>query len=147
MYPAITSNRHLFLLILTITTAIKVWLAFSIPLIGDEAYFYQWGRHVDWGGFYDHPPMVGWWLWGLQQLSSSLLVLRLPAVLLWIAISYGMMDLLRRLQPGSEEKSWLLGPLCSSVSAPWSRGNNSPSFAPPVSSSRPFSSKGTEALT
>ena len=120
MYPAITSNRHLFLLILTITTAIKVWLAFSIPLIGDEAYFYQWGRHVDWGGFYDHPPMVGWWLWGLQQLSSSLLVLRLPAVLLWIAISYGMMDLLRRLQPGSEEKSWLLGSLFLLLPFTWS---------------------------
>lgn len=120
MYSAITSNRHLFLLILTITTAIKVWLAFSIPLIGDEAYFYQWGKHVDWGGFYDHPPMVGWWLWGLQHLSSSLLVLRLPAVLLWIVIAYGMMDLLRRLQPGSEEKSWLLGSLFLLLPFTWS---------------------------
>ncbi len=120
MQPTRLGNHHLFYLILAITTVIKVWLASAIPLIGDEAYFYQWGKYVDWGGFYDHPPMVGWWLWGLQQLSSSLLVLRLPAIALWIAIVFGMMDMLRRLQPGSEEKVWLLGSLFLLLPFTWS---------------------------
>ncbi len=96
---------------LALTTLVKIWLASTIPVIGDEAYFYQWGAHLDWGGYYDHPPMAGWWLWALQQLSSHPLVLRLPAIGLWIAIAFGMMDLLPRLNPAAAERRWALGSL------------------------------------
>ena len=106
-----SSPRRLFFTVLALTTLLKVWLAIAIPFIGDEAYFYQWGAHVDWGGFYDHPPMAGWWLWALQQLSSHPLVLRLPAIALWIVITFGMMDLLPRLQAQAPERRWLLGSL------------------------------------
>ncbi len=112
--------RRSFLLILAITTVIKVWLAAALPLTGDEAYFYQWGRHLDWGGYYDHPPMAGWWLWALQQVSSDPLVLRLPAILLWIAVTFGMMDLLQRLQPYAEDRRWLLGSLFLALPFTWS---------------------------
>jgi len=98
---------------------LKLWLAVAFPFTGDEAYFYQWGKHPDWGGFYDHPPMVGWWLWGLQQVSSHPLVLRLPAVLLWIAITLGMMDLFSRLLPEQSERRWLLGSLFLTLPFTW----------------------------
>ena len=104
---------------LLITTVIKLWLAAFFPFIGDEAYFYQWGAHLDWGGYYDHPPMVGWWLWGLQQLSSHPLVLRLPAVMLWIVIAFGMMDLFSRLLPEQSERRWLLGSLFLALPFSW----------------------------
>jgi 4-amino-4-deoxy-L-arabinose transferase-like glycosyltransferase len=104
---------------LLITTVIKLWLAAFFPFIGDEAYFYQWGAHLDWGGYYDHPPMVGWWLWGLQQLSSHPLVLRLPAVMLWIAVTFGMMDLFSRLLPEQSERRWLLGSLFLALPFTW----------------------------
>ena len=29
-----------------------------VPLNGDEAFYWQHGRHLDWG-FYTHPPMTG----------------------------------------------------------------------------------------
>ncbi len=105
------SPKRIFYALLAITTLLKLWLAAAIPFTSDEAYFYQWGAHPDWGGYYDHPPMAGWWLWALQQLSSHPLVLRLPAVLLWIAVTFGMMDLLHRLQPVQDERRWLLGSL------------------------------------
>ncbi len=111
--------RRLFLLILAVTTAIKLWLAAAIPLTGDEAYFYQWGAHLDWGGYYDHPPMAGWWLWALQQLSSDPLLLRMPAILLWIAVAFGMMDLVQRLQPQAPEKRWLVGSLFLALPFTW----------------------------
>ena len=114
------AQRRVFFLVLMISTLIKLWLTLAIPLTGDEAYFYQWGKHLDWGGYYDHPPMVGWWLWGLQQISSSLLVLRLPAILLWIVIAFGMMDLLHRLQPENSGKTWLLGSLFLALPFTWS---------------------------
>ena len=49
-------------------------------MTSDEAYFVQWGRYPDWG-FYDHPPMIGWWLALLERVSDSSFVLRLPALL------------------------------------------------------------------
>jgi 4-amino-4-deoxy-L-arabinose transferase-like glycosyltransferase len=114
------THRRLFYQVLAITTLIKLWLALAIPLTGDEAYFYQWGKHLDWGGYYDHPPMAGWILWLLQQFSSNLLVLRLPAILLWIVITLGMMDLLDRLSPAAAGKRWLLGSLFLALPFTWS---------------------------
>lgn len=121
MSPTASFSRpkQVFLLTLAISTVLKLWLAVAFPFTGDEAYFYQWGRHPDWGGFYDHPPMVGWWLWGLQQVSSHPLVLRLPAVLLWIAITLGMMDLFSRLLPEQSERRWLLGSLFLTLPFTW----------------------------
>ena len=116
----IASQRRLFFYVLAITTLIKLWLAAAIPLTGDEAYFYQWGKHLDWGGYYDHPPMAGWLLWLLQQISSHVLVLRSPAILLWIVVTLGMMDLLGRLQPEAHNKRWLLGSLFLVLPFTWS---------------------------
>ncbi|MFN4149279.1 MAG: ArnT family glycosyltransferase, partial [Rhodocyclaceae bacterium] len=48
-------------------------------MTGDEAYFYWWGRQPDWG-FYDHPPMIGWWLAGLIWVSDAAWWLRLPQI-------------------------------------------------------------------
>lgn len=59
----------------------RLWLAAVMPMTGDEAYFYYWGLIPDWG-FYDHPPMVGWWLAALLGISDSEWVLRLPVLLL-----------------------------------------------------------------
>ena len=48
-------------LVLLVTLAIKFYLAWLIPLSGDEAYFVVWAHHPDFG-YYDHPPMAGWFL-------------------------------------------------------------------------------------
>ena len=111
--------RQIFLAVLLLTTLLKVWLAAAIPLTGDEAYFYQWGKHLDWG-YYDHPPMGGWLLALMQTLSSAVLVLRLPAILLWIAVTFGMMDCLRRLQPNAGDKTWWMASLFLLMPFTWS---------------------------
>lgn len=49
------------------------------PITGDEAYFIEWGRWPDWG-FYDHPPMIGWWLALMLQVSDAPGWVRLPIV-------------------------------------------------------------------
>lgn len=68
------------------TVLFRAWLAWRLPFTGDEAYFYFWGAYPALG-FYDHPPMVGWWLAVLSKLSVHPLVLRLPTLLLpaWLA--------------------------------------------------------------
>ncbi|MEY4591559.1 MAG: hypothetical protein RIR18_454 [Pseudomonadota bacterium] len=59
----------------------RIALASLLPITGDEAYFVLWGRFPDFG-FYDHPPMVGWWMSALLAISDAPLWLRLPSVLL-----------------------------------------------------------------
>ncbi len=66
--------------------ALRLWIAAVFPVTGDEAFFYWWGVYKDWG-YYDHPPMVGW-LIGLMRsvFGDSLWAIRLPAVLLPLAL-------------------------------------------------------------
>ena len=66
----------------------RVWFSATLPMTGDEAYFVLWGEHPA-GGYYDHPPMVGWWLTGLLALSRAEWVLRLPALLLPLVLAWG----------------------------------------------------------
>ncbi|MEN9317220.1 MAG: hypothetical protein RIS35_3613 [Pseudomonadota bacterium] len=84
--PSVTdSARRVFVLTAVVLLAFKSVLAASLPLTGDEAYFVLWARNPDWG-FYDHPPMVGWWLSALGWISWHPFMLRLPALLVPLAI-------------------------------------------------------------
>lgn len=67
--------------------AFRLWLSAVLPMTGDEAYFVFWGEHPA-GGYYDHPPMVGWWLTGLLAVSHSEWFLRLPALLLPLILAW-----------------------------------------------------------
>lgn len=89
--------------------AVKVWLAATFPITGDEAFFYWWGVYPDWG-YYDHPPMVGWLLTLLHAISDHPLVLRSATVALWGVISIGLVDLLKRQLPASAHgQAWATG--------------------------------------
>lgn len=74
-----STARRAFWLTLLVLGALRAWFAVALPLTGDEAYFVSWARNPAWG-FYDHPPMVGWWLAALDAVSGHRFVLRLPAL-------------------------------------------------------------------
>ena len=78
-FNRLTTNQSLFLLI-GLSLAIKLIMAHVLPITGDEAYFILWGKHPDYG-FYDHPPMVGWWLTALMKVSDAPVWLRMPTIL------------------------------------------------------------------
>lgn len=68
------------------TLAVRAWISATFPITGDEAFFYWWGVYPDWG-YYDHPPMVGWWIAGVRAvLGDAEWAIRLPAVLLPLAV-------------------------------------------------------------
>ncbi len=81
--------------LLVVTVAFKFWLSAVFPVTGDEAYFIYWGVYPALG-YYDHPPMVGWWLALLFRISEAPWLLRLPATLLPAAMSLGLYAALRR---------------------------------------------------
>jgi len=99
--------RRVFLVLLLASLLFKIVFAALLPMTGDEAYFLAWGREPDWG-FYDHPPMVGWWLAVLDAISSHTLVLRLPALLVPAVLAFGAVAAVRRYD---ETLAWLAGSL------------------------------------
>ncbi len=100
--PGAATLKRVFWTAIGVTAAFRLWLAWWLPMTGDEAYFVHWGEAPALG-YYDHPPMVGWLLAALLELSHAKLVLRLPAVVLPALIAIGMAWLVRALaRPGPE---------------------------------------------
>ena len=65
---------------------VRLYIANTFPITGDEAFFYWWGVYPDWG-YYDHPPMVGWLIAAMRAtLGDSIWSIRLPVVLLPLGI-------------------------------------------------------------
>lgn len=68
-----------------------------IDLIPEEAYYWNYGRHLDLG-YLDHPPMVGWLNYFTTGfLGKSELVVRVPAILAWCITIYFLYRLTRNL--------------------------------------------------
>src|ERR1700758_4834218 len=52
-------RKHLWLAGLLAVTAIRILMAWIIPISPEEAYHWNFARHLDWS-YYDHPPMLAW---------------------------------------------------------------------------------------
>lgn len=91
--------RRLFALVLLPLLAFRLWFATALPITGDEAYFIWWGKIPDWG-FYDHPPMVGWWLAAQVPFGEHPLWLRLTSVLQPFVLAAAVAWMLPRIWPG-----------------------------------------------
>ena len=88
-----TDKRLLY--VIAATLLVKLVVAAVLPMTGDEAYFIIWGKHPDFG-FYDHTPMVGWFLTALLSVSDAALWLRLPQILITTFIGWSIYLLARR---------------------------------------------------
>ncbi len=74
------SARWIVLTILLLT-AIRFFVAAHAGLLWDEPYYWMWSRHLA-AGYYDHPPMVAWWVAaGTALLGDGPLGLRFLFVL------------------------------------------------------------------
>jgi 4-amino-4-deoxy-L-arabinose transferase-like glycosyltransferase len=95
----LASPGRIFLFAAGLTLAFRFWLAAALPITGDEAYFIWWGKVPDWG-FYDHPPMIGWWLAGLLTVSDAAWWLRLPQIVQPLLLALAVRWAWPRLWPG-----------------------------------------------
>jgi 4-amino-4-deoxy-L-arabinose transferase-like glycosyltransferase len=94
---------RLFAALLVLTLVFRFWLAAAFPITGDEAYFIWWGWMPDWG-FYDHPPMIGWWLAALSLAGQAEWWLRLPVILQPVLLALAVYWALPRLVADVEEE-------------------------------------------
>jgi hypothetical protein len=87
--PNAPSNHQLTRALLAVgllSLLVRIWIGATFPITGDEAYFYWWGVYPDWG-YYDHPPMAGWWVaLMLRVFGDTTLSMRWPAVMLPLAL-------------------------------------------------------------
>ena len=87
--------------ILAIGTALRFVMAAMVPLTNDEAYYWEWSRHLA-AGYFDHPPAIAW----LVALGGGTTVgVRLGAVLAsWLA-GWALLRTARRLA-GDDAALW-----------------------------------------
>jgi 4-amino-4-deoxy-L-arabinose transferase-like glycosyltransferase len=100
-------SGRFFAALLVLTLSFRFWLGAVFPITGDEAYFIWWGWLPDWG-FYDHPPMIGWWLAALSLVGKAEWWLRLPVilqpVLLALVVYWALPKLVQGL--GEQRRLW-----------------------------------------
>jgi hypothetical protein len=70
---------------------LRIALMIQFPIIADEAYYFYWGTHPA-GGYYDLPPMVGWWETFLTSFSLRSLWLRLPNLVTMGLVAFGIRE-------------------------------------------------------
>ena len=94
-------KRYLLLVvILTVAHAIGAALA---PVSGDEAYYWDCSRHLDWS-YFDQPPLTIWLMIPFRLLfGETALAVRSPAVLAGFLAGLFLLPLVRRLGGGERE--------------------------------------------
>lgn len=77
---------------------LRGWCAAVVPLSGDEAYFWEWSRHLALG-YHDHPGLAAWAIAASTRLlgAENELAVRLPALLSMALVAWRMRALGLRL--------------------------------------------------
>jgi 4-amino-4-deoxy-L-arabinose transferase-like glycosyltransferase len=94
MDSAVTKVEKYFWHIVVVIIALKLVMAYYVPIISDEAYFYVWGQHWDLN-YYDHPPMTGWLMALLSHLGQHIFFSRLLSVFGGLVVAWGIYRLVR----------------------------------------------------
>ena len=102
--PSASPPRALLWFILTVTL-VRLLAAALIPLTEDEAYYRLWAQSPQFG-YFDHPPMIAWWIHaGVALVGDNALGVRLIPALSAGLTTLIVFDLARRL--GAAERTGL----------------------------------------
>lgn len=85
--------------IVAAVTVMRGIAAFSVPLTGDEAYYWEWSRHLAWG-YTDHPPAVAWTIAAFSFLGTGPGFVRLGFVVSGIVATLAIAACATRLAGG-----------------------------------------------
>jgi 4-amino-4-deoxy-L-arabinose transferase-like glycosyltransferase len=99
-----TARRYLWLVLAFVV--VHGVLAASLPISGDEAYYWDCSRHLDWAT-YDQPPLMMLAPIPFRAvLGETRLAVRGPAILASFLIGLFLLPLARRLGGGPREAAW-----------------------------------------
>jgi 4-amino-4-deoxy-L-arabinose transferase-like glycosyltransferase len=74
------------IIVVGLLTLWRLYLSAELELHPDEAYYWLWSRSLDMG-YFDHPPLVAYFIWFTTLFSQSELWVRLSGTLVSLALS------------------------------------------------------------
>lgn len=78
-------------------TALRLLLAAFLPLVADEAYYWDWSRRLAFG-YFDHPPVIAWLIaHGTALFGDTTLGVRFFPVLCGAVATFALTDIAERL--------------------------------------------------
>jgi len=81
--------------VIAVTLGVRLVAGASLHLTEDEAYYRLWSMAPAFG-YYDHPPMIAWWIWlGRHMIGDTALGVRLLPILACAASTILVVDLAR----------------------------------------------------
>ena len=97
-------TRNLVFVFLGAVTLFRLFFVNCFPLLGDEAYYWQWARHLDFG-YYEQGPMVALviFIFTLFTKVSTVFTIRLGAVILSLGTMTAAYFTFRELRPDDRE--------------------------------------------
>ena len=97
-------NKHIIFIIFAVVTLIRLIYINYLPLLGDEAYYWQWARHLDWG-YYEQGPVVALviWIFTFFTKISTVFTIRLGSVILSLATMIIMYFTYKRFRPTDKD--------------------------------------------
>ncbi len=79
---------YYFLFLIALFTIFRLWLANYLGLGDDEAYYWEWSRHIA-AGYFDHPPLIGYIIYfSTFILGKSELAVRIGNIIFFVLTSY-----------------------------------------------------------
>jgi len=100
-----TARRWFWILLLGFLVVHAV-LAATLPVSGDEAYYWDCSRHLDWS-YFDQPPLVIWAMVPFRLLlGETALAVRGPAILASLLLGVFLLGLVKRLGGTEREAGW-----------------------------------------
>jgi 4-amino-4-deoxy-L-arabinose transferase-like glycosyltransferase len=100
-------------LLLALSVAARLLMAAIVPLVPDEAYYWEWSRHLA-AGYFDHPPAIAWLIHaGTAIAGDTPLGVRLVPVLVGFGGGVATLALSRRLAGGAS--AWRAAVLLTAV--------------------------------
>ncbi len=94
----------------------SLWLAMTLPVFSQEAYYWTYSLHPDLS-YFDHPPMVAWLIWlGTRLLGDGAMGLRLGSWLCGMVTTWAGLQVLRDFGvDGRGQSLWILAAVASPV--------------------------------
>jgi undecaprenyl-diphosphatase len=80
-------NQRNTIIFVGVLTLWRLYLSAGLQLHPDEAYYWLWSKHLD-AGYFDHSPIVAYFIWLTTLLSKSELWVRLSGTIATLAVSF-----------------------------------------------------------
>lgn len=105
--PLTTINLRFVWSVLCVILIVRMFYAWMVQLVPDEAWYWVWSRHLS-TGYFDHPPMIAYLIRiGTRAVGSTELGVRLCGVVLSIGATILIVLLARRLLRDDRGAAWV----------------------------------------